>query len=246
MLTLIIAAIVVIALTVGIVWLIDQFIPKKFKSLILLTLWVIIIALGYLTFMSVYGEIKFNKLKNDRYLVVIENLKDIRDSQLAHRAVTGKFANNWDSLVVFIDSAEFTITQRRDTTVLDKELTKRYGGVETFKSTYIIDTLGTMSVKDSLFGADLRYQTMMNIPVGKEGATFELQAGTIEQNGLNIPVFEAKGLKSLILYGEDANLIAKENQVISVDGVNGNALIVGSMEEVNTNGNWPKNFSNEQ
>ena len=242
----ILGVILVILLTILIVYLIDKAFPKKYKSFVLLGLWALIIYLGYITFMSVYGEIKFNKLKNDRYLVVIENLKDIRDSQLAHRAVTGKFANNWDSLVVFIDSAEFTITQRRDTTVLDKELTKRYGGVETFKSTYIIDTLGTMSVKDSLFGADLRYQTMMNIPVGKEGATFELQAGTIEQNGLNIPVFEAKGLKSLILYGEDANLIAKENQVISVDGVNGNALIVGSMEEVNTNGNWPKNFSNEQ
>ena len=87
---------------------------------------------------------------------------------------------------------------------------------------------------------------MMNIPVGKPGSKFELRAGTIEQNGIKIPVFEAKALKAIILDGEDKNLIAKENQVISVDGVNGDALIVGSMEEVNTNGNWPKNFSNEQ
>jgi len=246
MLTLIIAAIVVILLTIGIVWIIDKFIPKKFKSVILLVLWVIIGYLGYITFMSVYGEIKFNKLKNERYRVVIETLKDIRDSQLAHRTVTGKFADNWDNLVKFIDTAEFTITQRRDTTVLDVELTKRYGGVETFKSTYLIDTLGTRSVKDSLFGVDTRYKTMMNIPVGKAGAKFELKAGTIEQNGLIIPVFEAKALKELILDGEDKNLIAKEKQVLSVDGVNGDALIVGSMEEVNTNGNWPKNFSNEQ
>ena len=246
MLTFIIAAIVVILLTIGIVWLIDKYIPKKFKSLVLLALWVVIGFLSYITFMSVYGEIKFNKLKNERYKVVIENLKDIRDSQLAYRTVTGKFADNWDNLVKFIDTAEFTITQRRDTTVLDVELTKRYGGVETFKSTYIIDTLGTASVKDSLFGVDPRYKTMMNIPVGKAGAKFELKAGTIEQNDMIIPVFEAKALKAIILDGEDKNLIAKENQVLSVDGVNGNALIVGSMEEVNTNGNWPKNFSNEQ
>lgn len=246
MLNLIIAAVVVIALTIGIVWLIDKFIPQKFKSLILLALWIIIGYLSYITFMSVYGEIKFNKLKNERYKVVIETLKDIRDSQLAHRTVTGKFADNFDNLVKFIDTAEFTITQRRDTSVLDVELTKRYGGVETFKSIYLIDTLGTRSVKDSLFGADTRYKNMMNIPVGKPGSKFELRAGTIEQNGIKIPVFEAKALKAIILDGEDKNLIAKENQVISVDGVNGDALIVGSMEEVNTNGNWPKNFSNEQ
>ena len=246
MLNLIIAAVVVIALTIGIVWLIDKFIPKKFKSLILLVLWVIIGYLSYITFMSVYGEIKFNKLKNERYKVVIETLKDIRDAQLAHRTVTGKFTDNWDNLVSFIDTAQFTITQRRDTSVLDVELTRRYGGVETFKSIYLIDTLGYVPVKDSLFGADTRYKTMMNIPVGKPGSKFELRAGTIEQNGIKIPVFEAKALKAIILDGEDKNLIAKENQVISVDGVNGDALIVGSMEEVNTNGNWPKNFSNEQ
>jgi hypothetical protein len=246
MLTLIIAAIVVILLTIGIVWVIDKYIPKKFKSVILLVLWVIIGYLGYITFMSVYGEIKFNKLKNERYKVVIENLKDIRDSQLAHRQVTGKFSDNWDNLVKFIDTAEFTITQRRDTSVLDVELTKRYGGVQTFKSIFLIDTLGTASVKDSLFGADTRYKTMMNIPVGKPGSKFELKAGTIEQNGMVIPVFEARALKALILDGQDKNLIAKENQVVSVDGVNGDALVVGSMEEVNTNGNWPKNFSNEQ
>jgi len=246
MLTLIIAAVVVISLTIGIVWLIDKFIPKKFKSLVLLVLWVIIGYLCYITFMSVYGEIKFNKLKNERYRVVIENLKDIRDSQLAYRTVTGKFADNWDNLVTFIDTAEFTITQRRDTTVIDEVLTKRYGGVETTKSIYLIDTLGTVSVKDSLFGADTRYKTMMNVPVGKAGSKFELKAGTIEQNGMTIPVFEVKALKAIILDGQDKNLIAKENQVLSVDGVNGDALIVGSMEEVNTNGNWPKNFSNEQ
>jgi hypothetical protein len=246
MLTLIIAAVVVIALTIGIVWLIDKYIPKKFKSAILLALWVIIGYLGYITFMSVYGEIKFNKLKNERYKIVIETLKDIRDSELAHKNVTGKFTDNWDNLVKFIDTAEFTITQRRDTTVLDVELTKRYGGVETFKSIYLIDTVGTRSVKDSLFGADTRYKTMMTIPVGKPDSKFELKAGTIEQNGINIAVFEAKALKAIILDGQDKNLIAKENQVISVDGVNGDALIVGSMQEVNTNGNWPKNFSNEQ
>ena len=246
MLTLIIAAIVVILLTIGIVWLIDKYIPKKFKSVILIVLWVIIGYLGYITFMSVYGEIKFNKLKNERYKIVIENLKDIRDSQLAHKTVTGKFADNWDNLVKFIDTAEYTITQRRDTTVLDVELTKRYGGVQTFKSMFIIDTLGTRSVKDSLFGVDTRYKTMMNIPVGTPDSKFELKAGFIEQNGIKIAVFEAKALKAIILDGEDKNLIAKENQVVSVDGVNGDALIVGSMQEVNTNGNWPKNFSNEQ
>ncbi|WP_412984825.1 hypothetical protein [Pontimicrobium sp. IMCC45349] len=241
----IIAAIVVILLTIAIVWLIDKFVPKKFKPVILIVLWVIIGYLGYITFMSVYGEIQFNKLKDKRYKVVIENLKDIRDSQLAHRSVTGQFQGNWDNLVKFIDTAEFTLTQRRDSSILDQEMTRRYG-VDTYKDIVIIDTLGTVGVKDSLFGADSRYKTMMNIPVGKAGEKFELKAGLLDQNGINIPVFEVLAKKSVILDGQDKNLIAKENQVVSVDGVNGDALKVGSMEEVNTNGNWPKNYSKEQ
>ena len=87
---------------------------------------------------------------------------------------------------------------------------------------------------------------MMNVPVGKPGSKFELKAGILEENGVNIPVFEAKALKEIILDGQDKNLIAKEKEVVSVDGVNGNAIIVGSMEEINTNGNWPKNYSTKQ
>ncbi len=246
MLKLLIAAIVVIALTIGIVWVIDKFVPKKVKPLIMIVLWVLIAFLGYSTFMSVYGEIEFNKLKEKRYKVVIENLKDIRDSELAHRTVTGKFQGNWENLVKFIDTAQFTITQRRDSTVLDKEATKRFGGVETFKEVVIVDTLGYVSVKDSLFGVDPRYKTMMNLPVGQPGAKFELKAGVLEENGMRIPVFESKALKNVILFDQDKNMVEKEKQVVSVDGVNGDAIKVGSMEEINTNGNWPKNYSNEQ
>ncbi|MFK2821309.1 hypothetical protein U0L90_14360 [Flavobacteriaceae sp. LMIT009] len=246
MLTLIITAVVVIAATIGIVWVIDKFVPKKAKPVIMIVLWVLIGYLAYTTFMSVYGEIKFNKLKDRRYSEVITNLIDIRDAQLAHRTVTGKFQGNWDDLVKFIDTAQFTLTQRRDSSVLDVEQTRRFGGVEMYKDVVIVDTLGFVAVKDSLFGADPRYKTMMNIPSAEPGAKFELKAGLLEQNGMQIPVFEARAPKSVILFDQDKNLVSKENEVVSVDGVNGDAITVGSMEEVNTNGNWPKNYSKKQ
>ncbi len=246
MLKIILVAVLVIAITIGLVKFIDKFMPKKFKPLLLLILWALIIFLGYITVKSVYGEIKFNKLKVERYNVVIDNLIDVRDAQLAHRTVTGKFAGDWNNLVKFIDTAQFTITQRRDSSILDVELTRRFGGVETYKDTVIVDTLGYRGVKDSLFGADPRYKTMMNYPVGDTSKQFELKAGEIEQNDIMIPVFEARALKRVIMNGEDPFLIANEEQVVSVDGVNGPAITVGSMEEVNTNGNWPKTYSKEQ
>lgn len=241
MLTVIIAVVVVILLTIGIVWLIDKFVPKNLKIVVNLVLWVIIIALGYFTFMSVYGEIQFNQLKEKRYALVIEKLKDIRDSELAYKQVNGKFTDSFDELVKFVDNAKFTITQRRDTTVRSDEKSKTFG-VDMYDQKMLIDTLGYKSVKDSLFGADNRYKTMMNVPVGKSGAKFELKAGMLD----NIPVFEASVDKSVILHDQNNNLVEKEKQVVSVDGVNGPTLKVGSMDEVNTTGNWPKNYSNEQ
>ncbi len=243
MLKIIIGIVIVILLTIGIVKIIDKFVPQKLKGVINILLWIIIAILGYATFMSVYGEIQFNQLKDKRYAVIIVKLKDIRDAELAHRQVTGKFTDNFDNLVRFVDTAKYTITQRRDSTVKDLEATKRFT-VDMFKEIVIVDTLGYVSVKDSLFGADTRYKTMMNLPegVGEPGAKFELKAGMLE----NIPVFEASVQKSVILYDQDKNLVNKESQVVSVDGVNGPSLKVGSMDEVNTNGNWPKNYSKEQ
>ena len=241
MLTVIIAVVVVILLTIGIVWLIDKYVPKKLKIVVNLVLWVIIIALGYFTFMSVYGEIQFNQLKEKRYSVVIKKLIDIRDAELAYKEVNGKFTDNFDELVKFIDNGEFTITQKRDTTVRDAVLTKQFG-VDMHKEIILIDTLGTRSVKDSLFGADTRYKTMMNVPVGQPGAKFKLQAGKLD----DIAVFEASVDKSVILHDQDKNLVEKEGQVVSVDGVNGPTLTVGSMTEIKTKGNWPISYSKEQ
>jgi hypothetical protein len=245
MLTFILIAVAVILVTIGLVKLVDKFIPSKLKPVLNVALWVLIGFLGYQTYMSIYEPIQFNKLKKKRYALVIESLKDIQFSQLAHRQVTGKFAKNFDDLVKFVDTAEFTITQRRDSSIIDEALTKLYQ-VDTYKDILIIDTLGFVPVKDSLFKTSERYKKMMSIPVGKEGAQFKMNAGFIEQNKINIPVFEVIATKDVILYDQNKDLLNQEKQVVSVDGVNGDALKVGSMDEVKTTGNWPKTYGSNE
>lgn len=245
MFKIILIAVAVILVTIGLVWLIDKFVPSKVKPVLTIALWALIFYLGYLTFMSVYEPIQFNKVKEKRYPAVIEKLIDIRDSQLAHQQITGQFAPSFDNLVKFIDTAQYTITQRRDSTVIDVEMTKRYGGVETTKEIQIIDTLGFKSVKDSLFKNSTRYKTMMNVPDSDQ--QFKMEAGVLDQNGVNIPVFEASVKKSIILHDQDKDLINVENQVIStVVGVKGDALKVGSMDQVTTSGNWPITYGDSE
>jgi len=236
-----------ILLTILIVWLIDKFVPTKAKPFITLALWGLIFLLGYLTFDSVYGEIKFNKLKEKRYAASIERLIDIRDSQLAHREVKGTFTKSYDSLIKFIETGKYTIIQRRDSSVVDEELTRRYGGVTTFKDIVIEEVIGEVPVKDSLFKSSTRYKEMMNVPNAKPGTQFTLNAGTLtDENENKIPVFEAFVKKNDLLFDQDKDLVTKENQVLSVEGVNGDALKVGSMEEVKTVGNWPKTYGDNE
>lgn len=208
------------------------------KLVIQLVLWVVIIFLGYLVFNAVYGPVKFNDLKERRYTKVIERLKDIRAAQLAHQQVTGQFAKDFNGLIRFIDTGEFVIVQRRDSTVLDVEYKKAYG-VDQYKDITLIDTLGYTSIKDSLFNDD-RYKEMAKVPINGVDANFELNAGTFVKNDTKFPVFEAKVNKSVVLHDQNKDLIAQEKQIVGVDQVNGAFLRVGSMEEVNTVGNWPK------
>lgn len=211
------------------------------KFLLQIVLWVIIAVLGYLLFNSVYGEVKFNKIKEDRYQAAIVNLRDIQKAELAHKTVTGKYEGDFNKLVTFLDTAKFTLTQRRDSTILDREQTRRFG-VDTYKSIVIVDILGYKSIKDSLFQGTDRYKTMINIPIEGLDAKYVLQAGTIEKTTGTYPVFEAKVSKDVLLWDQEKDYVSKEKQVVSVDGVNGEYLSVGSMLSINTNGNWPKSY----
>lgn len=216
------------------------------KLLIQIVLWVIIIFLGYKLFNSVYEPTKFNQEKERRYAKVIDVLKDIRTAELAHLQITGKFNSNFDSLVRFIDTAQFAITQRRDTVYPDVERNRAFGLHPITGGYYlediIVDTLRFASVKDSLFRGSDRYKTMDRVKVAGEYVNISLDAGFIERGDRTIAVFEANAYKGDILHGMSRDLIIQEKQTISVDGVNGTHIRVGSMTDVNTNGNWPKQY----
>ena len=211
------------------------------KLVIQLLLWIVIGFLGYQLYNSIQGPIEFNKVKQARYAEVIKNLKDIRDAELAFQEITGSFTGNFDSLVRFIDTAQFAIVQRRDTSFADVAKNKAFGLTEGYYiEKVILDTLGFTPVKDSLFKGSDRYKTMMNIPIKGVDALIQLKAGKLKKNDATYSVFEASIDKKVILADQDKDLLVQENQVVSVDGVNGPSIKVGSMNEVNTSGNWPK------
>ena len=209
-----------------------------------IVLWVASIFFAYKIYDSINGPIKFNEEKNVRYAKVINRLKDIRTAQIAHRDVKGVFSNNFDSLIKFIDEGQFTLIEKRDSSFLEYDRTYR---IDMLREIIVIDTLGTVPVKDSLFGTSLSYKNMAFIPIeGVDDQKFEIAAKVIDKNGYKVPVFEVKVKKSVILFDQNKDLIKQENETIAVDGVNGPEIILGSLSNVSTNGNWPTIFDAKQ
>ncbi len=209
------------------------------KRALELFLWVLSIFFASQIYSSINGPIKFNQIKNDRYTQVIDRLKDIRTAQIAHKDVNGFYANNFDSLVSFIDNGIFTVIEKRDSSYLEYNRTYR---IDMLKEVEIVDTLGFVPVKDSLFGDNESYKMMAKVPIEGTNSEFSIKADIIDKNGYQVPVFEVKVKKDVVLFDQNKDLLDQENKVISVDGVNGPEIILGSMSDVSTSGNWPTIF----
>ncbi|GLB51858.1 hypothetical protein NBRC110019_08970 [Neptunitalea chrysea] len=199
-------------------------------------LWILSGFFCYMIYKSVSGPLEFKKLKEKRYAKVVRTLKDIRNSEEAYKTVNGKYTGSFDTLVTFIETGEFTLTSQRDTSWTEYD--KAYA-IDVLKEGKIIDTIGTVSVKDSLFKKSDRYKKMMFVPY-TDNKKFDLEAATIIKNNYSAPVFLVKANKEDILADQPADLVEQEKNSENItEDITGPEILVGSLDEVSTNGNWP-------
>ena len=227
----IIASIVVVGL---LAYLIVNKIPKGVRPIISILLWVLIIFLGYRIYQAIMAPIEFNKEKVVRYTKVIDNLKLIRDAELAHRQVTGKFTDKKADLIKFVDTAKFAITETKNMVVQEQK-----GALTIDVEKRVVDTIGFKDVRADFAGKD--YKNMFKVP--GTNAEFDLQVSTVEKvQGIKAPVFEAKVDKAVVLEGLDLSLIKQEKEALGGVDVRGEYISVGSLEDVKTGGNWPPKY----
>ena len=233
--------------------LINKSTNKTLKPVLSIVLWIITLVFGYLIYQSIQAPIEFDKLKEKRFQIAVNKMLDIKSAELAYKSVKGKYTDNLDSLIYFIENENFIILERKDTSVIDVEKNQAYrltvdekgtGGY--FKDVVVTKELGRVSIKDSLFKGSDRYKNLTTVKIGDIEAKIDLKAGTIERDNMKISVFEAKLEKAKLLSDQDASLVEKEKKVVSVDGINGEYILLGSMEEVSTSGNWPKKYGNNE
>ncbi|NQT76260.1 MAG: hypothetical protein HQ565_01005 [Bacteroidetes bacterium] len=195
------------------------------RKIIQVVLLLVILVLAYLVYDSINKPLNFNAKKVEKEAKVIQDLKDIRSGQLIFKKMHNEYAANLDTLLQFLREGQIPIVKK----IPDPDDT-------TFTRT-INDTLGYISVADSLYGRRLHFilDSLPYIPIS--GVMYSIDAGEVEKGGLKVNVFEASAHYSDILKGLDnqliINLIKSRNDIEKYPG-----LKVGSMEEPSTDGNW--------
>ncbi|MBJ04358.1 MAG: hypothetical protein CMP65_00455 [Flavobacteriales bacterium] len=173
---------------------------------------VIILLAGWLT-KIILDPIKFENEKEYKYSFIKQRLIDIRSAELAFKEKNNQFTDDFDQLINFVKTDSFVIVQKTDT------LIEYYNSVyreNQFKDTLIIDTLGKVSVLDSIFSKKYAIDSLAYVPFGN-GIKFHLSSGSINKSKIDVPVFEASDPKPF-------------------DPID--PLKIGSMTEAHLNGNW--------
>ncbi len=197
----------------------------------------------YLIYKSIQTPIEFARESKARYAKVIAVLKDIRKSEEAYEAINKTYTNNFADLEKFIENGQFYITTSRDTswTAFDPHFK-----IDVLKQSSVTDTIGKVSVKDSLFKGSDRYKQMASVTIGDRTIPIKIETGVItRENEVKFPVFEVKISKKDILEGLDEEEIEKELQKVGVNDIKGPYVSVGSMTEVSSSGNWPSYYNDK-
>ena len=211
---------------------------NKITNIIInLVLFAIIVVLAIQVVKSIQAPIKFSTEQKARETKVVQRLIDIRNAEVLFKQINNKYTASFDTLIDFCKTAELAIVK----IVPDPTDT-------TFTRT-INDTLGFVKIVDSLAAgrADFNINDLKLVPFSNPTTNFELEAGFIPRNGINIPVFEARTPYEVYLATPGAAFSEKEwkqrvdNAKAEKESINRYAgLKVGSMEEATTDGNWEK------
>ena len=210
---------------------------KGLNIIINIVLFAIIVILAMQVVKSIQAPIKFNTEQKSRETQVVERLIDIRNAEVLYKNANSKYTNSFDSLIQFCQNAEIPIVK----IVPDPTDT-------TFTRT-INDTIGFVKVMDSLRGtrSNFNINDIKWVPFSQPQQQFELEAGSIPRNGIEIPVFEARTPYEVYLATPGASFSEKEwkqrvdNVKAERESINRYAgMKVGSMEEATTDGNWEK------
>lgn len=231
----------------------DKIDSKAYKNLLIVGV-LGSLGLSYSVVTSVSDEIEFQKTKLSVEKVTIQRLKDIRETQLAHKSVYGTYAPDFDSLELFINAVVMPVTYNmgsfHDTLnegsslrmgfvvklmhldslalMLEIERDELYQRIEEDNSPYKIrDTTYTSYFSENLTASA---RTNSKLPsFSLKEMSFNPNSG--ERFKMKLGVVETGGLWQPTIYVQDPTPFGREK-------VKKDTLSFGSTAEAHTDGNW--------
>lgn len=192
----------------------------KIVSIVMLVVWIGLA--GFLVY-SIKSSIDEAERIESAEARIIEQLKMIREAEIAYMTVNGQYTSDWDKLLSFIDTGSFYLTEKSETII-----TLPYG-----KDSIVvnIDTLGTVPVVDSLFSTNkwprFSLQTLPYVPGVSPAVKFEVWADKIYKAGLQVNAIEVRNPRPVDpSRDEDSEYNTRK------------PLRFGSRTSVTTAGNW--------
>ncbi len=209
------------------------------KKVIQPILLVLIVILGYLVVESIMRPIRFQRLVNERELVVINKLKEIREAEKAYKDVYKKYTGSFDTLEMFLRNDSFTVIKAIGT--IPEEWLEEFGlekaREKAIEEKVIVRETSRRQVMDSLFGNSYPVDSMKYVPF-TDGVEFEIKSNQIlTSSNLMVQVVEVKSYYDDILEGLNKQLIVNyKDQRVTLTGFPG--IKFGSLEEGTLSGNW--------
>ena len=189
------------------------------------------ILLVYFVYNSINSEIEFQKAAKVRIDENIQKLKDLRQVQIAYKKVNHTYANNFESLLDFLENDSMPIVKAigetpdtlTDMQALELEIISRDTAYVLAKET-VFDVAYLNSRKNN-FPLDI--DNLISVP--NSDIEYSIDAGQVEKGKVLVQVFEISTTYGAVFSGLDA-----ENKSYDLKGL----LKVGSMDEASLNGNW--------
>ncbi len=235
---------------------------KTLKAILSILLALVCLFLVYKIYDGVMQPVRFEKDVNARKKVAIQQLKDIRDLQVAYKSVNDRFTASFDTLKQFYKTGQMEVLMQvgskddslavAHTNAVKKASKGRLTDNDLFKlyqqgdKNLVFAIHNKIAVKDTLFNSrpDFDIDKIDKIPfsVDETGSAevtdVEMSAIVKKVSGVDVPLFEAKMPYKSILRGLDhqliVNLVAERKDLGQYEG-----LQVGSVTAPNNNaGNW--------
>jgi hypothetical protein len=189
------------------------------------------IILAYFVFNSIDSEIEFQEVAKVRITENVQKLKDLRQVQIAYKKVNHTYANNFESLLDFLENDSIPIVRAigetpdslTDAQALELGIISRDTAYLLAKETIFDESY--LSSRNEKYPLNLT--TLTNVPHSKE--LYSVDAGMVEKGKVMVQVFEISTTYAAVFTALDA-----ENKSYELD----NLLKVGSMDEASLNGNW--------